>query len=354
MVWINFLLVFLPLHAATGEIPRFLTKHSSETLRYISMDGRIAYVTKKPGVLSLVTNFQNVDFLAEPNNNDFIVKASADKSRIAIESIPYAHEQMNLLKNHKIYVVDFGNVKTRELGLGRGAKLHLKDEWITFYDIQKKVLTVLNLVTQKKFEIILSKKPNPFFIPQVEMISSRGLIYTDINESGISALVTYDLVSGKSNVSYKSSQNATRLEICKRGDYLALGEFPYDGVQRGSKISTVNISDVMNLSATTNIYSTVEQDVGNIVCLPDAIYFVATFNYDRTLNHKTTELVRLDLKTNAVITKSRFKAVSQVIEMDGRVIIPFRGEFFVVEGKANLGEDILKSAPNKEELQIDI
>lgn len=352
MGWISLLWFVLTLQAA--ELPRFLTKHSPDTLRYISMDGRYAYVQKKAGVLGLVSSFRSTDFLTDSNSNYFAVKGSRFKNRIAIESVPNAYDEMSLIKNHKIFVVDYGNTTTREIGAGRGVKLHLRDEWITFFDMYEKKIMIVNLVTQKKFEIKLSKKENPFFVPEVEMVSSRAVVYSDINEQGYSAMVTFDLETLKSNIVYKSSQTATRLELCQHEGYLGVGEFPYDGVDRGSKISYIPLNDVTNLAGMVNIYTSIEQDIGNMVCLPQWIYFVKTMNQDKQLNHKVTEVVKLELKTQNIEAKTQMKAVSQIIEMDGRVLIPFRGEFFVLEGQPNLGEDTLKSAPTKEELQIDI
>lgn len=352
MRWISLLLLSFSLNAA--ELPRFLTKHSPETLKFISMDGRYAYVQKKPGVLGLVSSFRSIDFLSEAQSNDFLVKSSRFKGRIAIESIPHTHEEMNLLKNHKIFVVDYGNTVTREIGKGRNAKLHFKDEWISFYDMLEKVIHIQNLVTQKKFEIKLSKKSNPFFIPDVEMISSRAVVYSDINEQGYAAMVSFDLQTLKSNIIYKSSQTATKIELCQQDDYIAMGEFPYEGVNRGSKIQIIDISEIVNLSGYKTIYSSVEQDLGNMVCLPASIYFVKTMNQDKELNYKVTEAVKLDLKTQNIEAKSSLKHVSQIVEMDGRVILPMRGEFFVLEGRSNLGDDTLKAVPTKEELQIDL
>lgn len=352
MLWIS--LIFTITTSFAAELPRFLTKHSPDTLRYISMDGRYAYVTKKPGVLGLVSSFRSVDFLSEPNGNDFIVKATPARERVIIESIPNAHTEMSLVKNHKIYVVDYGNTVTREVGMGKGAKLHLKDEWISFYDVIKKVLHIQNLVTQKKYEIRLSKKPNPFFVPEVVMISPRTIAYTDINENGYSALVSYDLQTRKSVVNYKSSQSATQLELCKSDSYVALGEFPYDGVTRGSKIQYIKLAGSMNLSGFSTIYNSVEQDIGNMICLSDSIYFVKTINHDKELNYKVTEAVELDIKTQKLDVKTDLKHVGQLVEMDGRVIIPLRGEFMILEGRSNLSEDILKPVPTREELKIDI
>ena len=352
MAWIS--LFFFALSIMAAPLPRFLTKHSPETLRFISMDGRYAYVQKRPGVLGLVSSFRSTDFLSESNSNDFLVNGSRFKVRIAIESIPFAHTQMSLIKNHKIFVVDYGNTVTREVGTGRAAKLHLKDEWITYYDMIEKVLHIENLVTQKKYSIRLSKKPNPFFIPEVEMISSRNVIYTDINESGYAALVSYDLQSKKSVVNYKSSLTGTQLELCQGPDYLAVGEFPYEGIKRGSKIFYTKIAGVTNLSGLSTLYNSVEQDTGNMVCLPKSVYFVKTVKHDETIGYKESEAASMDIQNKKLSIMTDLKYVTQLVEMDGRVMIPLRGEFFVLEGRSNLAEDVLRPAPTKEELKIDI
>lgn len=352
MHWISILFFSLTISAA--ELPRFLTKHSLESLRFISMDGRYSYLKRSPGVLSLVTSFKNTDFLTDATTTDFLVKGSRFKNRLIVESIPNTHEVMSLVKHHKIHVVDYGNTSTREVGQGLNPKLHLRDEWISYFDIQKNSVHIQNLVTQKKFEFILSKKRNPFFVPDVEMISERAVVYTDINEQGYTALVSYDLQSMKSNIVYKSTQTATRLELCQSEGYLAIGEFPYEGVSRGSKIMTIRINEIVNLAGYETIYNSVEQDTGNIVCRPDSIFFVKTFAHDKELNLKTTDVARFDLKTRNLQTKSDLKYVTQIVEMDNRVLIPFRGEFFVLEGTSNLGVDTLRTAPAKEELQIEI
>lgn len=352
MAWIS-LLIFIT-SALAADLPRFLTKHSPDTLRYISMDGRYAYVQKKPGVLGMVSSFRSVDFMSEPTASDFLVKSSRFRQRLIIETISNTHQDMSLVKNHKISVVDYGNTLIRQVGNGKAARLHLRDEWVTYYDIQQRIVLVMNLVTQKKFEIKLSAKANPFFVPEVEMVSGSGVVYTDINEAGYAALVSYDLQSLKSNILYKSSQNGTKIELCQHEDYLAMGEFPYDGVGRGSKIQTLPIREVTNLAGFSTVYNSVDQDIGNMVCTRDSIYFVKTFGVDPVLNHKVTDAVKLDLRTQTIAAKSDLKHVGQLIQMDGRVMIPLRGELFVLEGTANLGEDSLKSTPTKEELQVDL
>ena len=352
MVWIS--LIFMVFGLKAAELPRFLTKHAPETLRYISMDGRYAYVQKKPGVLGFVSSFRSVDFISDTNRSDFLVKASRFKKRLAIEVIPNAHDEFNLLKRNRIFVVDYGNSVAREVGQGKAARLHLGDEWISYYDAYEKVIYLQNLVTQKKYDIRLSKKQNPFFVPEVEMLTANTVTYTDINEAGFAVFISFNLQAKSSTVIYRSPQTATRMELCQQDNYLAIGEFPYDGVNRGSKILHIKTNNAINLSGYTTVYNSVEQDIGNIVCLSESIFFVKTLNFDSQLNFKVTEAVKLDLRSQQVEAKSDLKHVNQLIEMDGRVLIPLRGEFLVVEGKNNLGEETLRSVPSREELQIDL
>jgi hypothetical protein len=352
MVWISLFISIFSIKAA--ELPKLLTKHPTESLRYISYDGRYAYIQKKPGILSLVTSFRSTDFMTEENGNDFLIKSSPAKIRLVIESIPNPHTEMSMTKNHRIFVVDYGNTSSRYIGLGRNAKLHLGDEWISYYDMSEKTIRIQNLITQKKFEVKLSQKPHPFFIPDIEMLSSSSLLYTEINESGYSALIGYDLQSQKSTIAFKSAQSATRLELCRGENYLAVGEFPFDGVTRGSKIQVLSIRDFTNLTSFTSIYDSVEEDVGNILCTKGDIYFIKTMNQDQRLGTKVTEAVKIDLKSKSVKQLSSLKTTAQLIEMDGRILIPFRGDLYVIEGTSSLDVDVLKSIPTKEELKLEI
>ena len=117
MVWIS--LIFFSISLIAKEIPRFLTKHTVESIRYITMDGRYAYIHKRQGVLGVASSFRSVDFLSDSSASDFIVKDSRFKQRLAIEVIPNAHTEYNLIKLHKILVVDWGKSQTKNIGIGK-------------------------------------------------------------------------------------------------------------------------------------------------------------------------------------------------------------------------------------------
>lgn len=337
------------------EVPKLLTKHGVDAIRYISMDGRFAYVKKRPGVLGLVSHFRSVDFISESQSSDFLVHTSKSKTRVIIEVIPNMHTEMNFFKGNKLLVARFGETKTKEVSTGQAPKLHLNDEWVSFYQGYQKTIVLQNLITQKKFEIKLSPKANPFFIPQVAMVSSDTVVYTDINESGVAGVISYNLISQKSSIVYKAAQSGTSLELCQGEGYLAMGEFPYEGVNRGSQILRVRTTTSFNLSSYETLYSSLDQDVGNMVCTDRNIYFIKTMNQDKRLRVKTTEAVRLELKDSKVKVLTNLKYVTQLVEMDGRVLAPLRGDFYVLEGEANLASDTLKVAPNpQEELPLEI
>ena len=353
MVWISLLLISFSVIAK--ELPKFLTKHSMESIRFISLDGRHAYVQKRPGVLGLITGFRSVDFISENSKSSFLVKDSRFKEKLIIEVIPNAHNEYNLIKNNKILTVDWGKSQTQVIGYGKAARLHLEDEWISFYNPLERAITIQNVRTEKKFQIKLSPKISPFYTPEVEMVSSDSVVYSDINEKGYAALILYNLVSQKATVLYKTSQTGTRLELCQHKGYLAIGEFPYDDIIRNSKIMQIKLTGSTNLAGYSTIYNSTDSDLGNIVCQENALYFIKTLIHQRKINYKQTEVVKLDLKTTQLTTMTELNAVGQIISMDGRILIPFRGDFYVLEGSSNLTDDKLKAPVNtQEELPLEL
>lgn len=353
MVLISLMTFFISFAYSIENLPRFLTKQPIDNLRFISMDGRYAYVVRKPGVLGLITSFNNNDFLSTASTSDFLVSGSRFQQRLIIETIPNAQTEFYPNKNHQISVVDFGNSKPRLIGEGRNPKLHLQDEWITYYNTLTRTINVENLLTTKKFQISLNGKP--FFIPDMEMVSNDTLVYTDINEQGHSGLINYNLITQKSTIIYKSPLSAMRLELCQNDGYLAIGEFPYESVTRGSKILQIKVTSGTNIAGYETIYNSQSQDLGQIVCAEKSLYFIKTTKQHKRLGVKTTEAAQLNLSNQTIKIRSSLGHVTQLLMMDGRVLIPYREDFYVLEGTSNLSDDKLRPMPDKkEELPLDV
>ena len=104
------------------------------------------------------------------------------------------------------------------------------------------------------------------------------------------------------------------------------------------------------------MYETDDNDIGRMVCLENSIYFVKTTQHNKKLGMKRTEAAQINLNNNQVTIRSDLEQVSQIINMDGRVLIPFRESIYVLEGESNLGDDTLKSPGlnnnKKEDLKI--
>lgn len=341
---IPLLFILSPLvEAAAPRLPRLLTKQAIENIRFIDSTGRYTYYQKKPGVLNLTTNFRNQDFVTTDSNSGFQMSGSAYGSKLILEIIPHFHNEPNLIKNHQIAILAKGNIILTEIGEGRFPRLHLNDEWITWYRPYERTISGMQTRTKKSFEIKLSNKNNPFFQPQVLMLNPETVVYTDMNENGYEAILSTNISSKKTQVVYKSPRLGNRLEICGHKGYIAYGEFPYTDIKSYSKISISKNNQGYSLNNFTTLYESDDNDIGRMNCLENSIYFVKTTEHNRKLGSKKTEAAQINLKNNQVVIKSDLEQVTQIINMDGRVLIPFRENVYVLEGESNLGNDNLKS-----------
>lgn len=330
------------------RLPQLLTKHAPETLRYISADGNTAYVKKNNGVLGLVLGFRSSDFMSDQTYSDFLITDSFEKIRIAIEVIPEHQRVLNINKLHQIYVTRKGQDKPTEIGQGRYPQLHLGDEWISFYRPDQQQIILKNILTTKEYQIALNKKSNPFFFPFYAMSSSQYFVYSDINDQGLAQLYLFDLSTNRSQLLLRASQPGTFFEICQEKNYLAVGEFPYEGIQKGSRILTYPRSASKPTGYST-VYTANEADLGRMVCLKDSIYFVKTTSFDAKLVSKKTEAAKLHLADSKIEIKSNLENVTQLILMDGRVLLPYRENLFVLEGLSNIEKDTLQRIPDEGE-----
>jgi hypothetical protein len=347
MLWIN--LILLTSICLGNELPRLLTKHSADNLRFVSNDGEFIYIMKRSGVLGMVNNFNTYDVAIDQDGTNFLVSGSRFKNRLIIATVPRLNRELNVNKLHNISVVGRGKLQLTSVGEGITPKLHLNDEWISYYIPTQKKIVIQNVLTQKKHFIQLSSRVNLFFRPAVEMINDQTVLFTDLSEQNNITLQQYNLASKKSIIIYRSPQNATRMEVCSNKDYLAFGEFPFDQVQRSSQILFIQFSKTSNLAGYESLYKSENPDLGQMICLKDKIYFIKTRNFQKKINYKTTEVAKINLRNKSIEIISHLRNVSRLIEMDDRILIPFRGEYFVVEGEHNLGEDKLKEFPKEKE-----
>ena len=337
--------VFLlsPIAWAQKELPRFATKLSMENIRFISKDGKVTYSQKRSGALSMIGDFKSKDIIDAPAGTNYIVTNSQARKKVIIEIERAWHQEIDLTKLHEIWVANLGDAAVNSVGKGRVPRLHLNDEWLTYYDPKEHAIHVQFLLVAKRHYVIrLNQKHNPFFMPEVLMLNQETVMYTDINNKGHAALLSYNLVENKVTVVAKAEKSGTRMELCTRDKYAALGEFSYPDSRRGSSIRIMAWKVVAGLGGFSQVYKTVDNDIGQMVCGDGKVWFVKTITEDPILNNRVTEAASLDVLKGRVEVMSSLERVSNIINMDGRILLPFREETFVLSGDPGSAQDQLQ------------
>jgi hypothetical protein len=188
----------------------------------------------------------------------------------------------------------------------------------------------------------LGKKHNGFYFPEVVMLNPETVLYTDINDKGFSALLAWNLVEKKMTVVRKSEVSATRLELCRRDNMVVMGEFSYDDANRGTTIMVQAWNDAPTLGGFTTVYRVSDNDLGQMICGKNKLWFIKTMSEDRKLNSRHTEAALMELPSGRITVKSELERVSNLIDMDGRIMLPFREDVYVLEGSAGSQSDTLK------------
>ncbi|MBY0516731.1 MAG: hypothetical protein K2P81_07480 [Bacteriovoracaceae bacterium] len=343
-----FIFIFSTSAWARIELPRFAAKQALENIRFMTVDGRITYNQKRSGALAFATSFRTIDILENPQGTNYYITASSYRKKMVIEVEKEWHRNLDLTKNNELLIGTFAGTQFLPIGAGRAPRLHLDDDWITWFDAKEKVIHVHFLrVKDRHYVIKLNPKLNNFYIPEVVMLNPETIMYTDINDKGFAALLSYNIISQKLTVIKKSEVSGTRMELCRFGNYIAMGEFSFDDANRGSSIQVLAWKDKPNLAGFTNLYRVSDNDIGNMVCGKDNVWFVKTMSEDRKLNIRQTEAVSLEINTSKITMRSELERVTNIIEMDGRILLPFREDIFVLEGPAGANNDVLKD-PEKQ------
>jgi hypothetical protein len=345
IVWPAILVALIPTGYARIILPKFAAKQSLENIRFITQDGRFTYSQKRSGALSMSTSFKTVDVLMNPPGTNYAVGSSEARKKLTIEIEANWHQDLDLNKVNDIMVGPLGGTQFTKIGRGRIPKLHLEDEWLTWYDPKEKLIHVQMLRTPERHHVIrLGKKNNSYFFPDVVMINPETVLYTDVNDKGISALLAWNMVDKKMTVVRKSEVAGTRLELCRRENMMVLGEFSYDDANKGTTIMVQAWRDTPRLGGFTTVYRVSDNDLGQMICARgNRLWFVKTMSEDRKLNTRRTEATLMELPSGKITVKSDLEHVANLVDMDGRILIPMREDVYVLEGYPGSSNDTLHS-----------
>jgi hypothetical protein len=182
---------------------------------------------------------------------------------------------------------------------------------------------------------------NPYFIPEVVMPNKNTILLTDVNKKGIPGVLYYDKITKKISVLYKASNPATKLELCLSDKVLYLGEFGLDRMFAGTIISELKTKTI-DFSKRNIIYESPINDIGNMQCR-DSLIFVKNLSKENDkLSYEVVEYVSKG-KPTKILSDVNF--ASHTIDMDGVLLLPYLGKYYVLKGKSDFTKtDILKSS----------
>lgn len=322
------------------KLPILLTKQSIFNLRWVSFDGERTYYQRTSGDLILSTRYRVIEILKGKKNTHYNVISTHHRNYIAFLKDEDFHDWMGIRHLKSIYASDFKSESAPAfIGKGISPKLHLKDEWLSYYDPFTRIIHFRNLKHQVlKFEIALKNQMNPYFIPEVAMIDKDSILYTDINDRGLAGILLFKKLKNKISPVFKLKDIREKIEFCKRDNDLYIGVFGTAPSRKTSDIFSLNTKP-LNFKKLNTLYSKKDGDLGNLVCdhKKGLIYF--TKNTTPKNGKESYDIATLDTKTKKVNIVSDLTYATEVINLDGRLVIPYRGNFFVLHGEENLRKD---------------
>jgi len=330
-----------------SELPELATKQSIENIRFLSKNGTITIYQQRSGSLYLATNYKVFEIIKGNNETNYNVESSADRTNIIIEQDLTFHKNYSLLKNNKIFSLLKGDTSVKPVGEGRYPKLHLTDKWVSFYQPYKKELIFHQVDSELEFKIKLSNKLNPFFVPEVQMLSDNFIIYTDINKDGHTGLILYDRRAGKFDVILKVPDINRKLELCLNQENFFVAEI---GVNQNSQKTIIYSMErpKIDMGKSTIIYESDFNDLGNLNCTYEKNYLYFVKNMEKERQRTSYEVAKFNLKDKKVSIISDVMFATNYIDMDGNLLLPYQGTFYVLAGASDLKKfDLLKKEDPK-------
>lgn len=329
---------------AQVELKKLSTKQSINNLRFISHNGKFTYFQRRSGGILLSTNYKAIEFLKGDQGSQYTIIGSPERKKLIISQDPFYHNFYGVRHNQRLFKIDYGEQNAIEIGVGVSPTLHLKDNWVSFYDTHLKSIFYKNINNDSlTFKILLGNSLNSYFIPQTLMATEELILFTDINSEGIPGVILFNRKKNSLTPFYKSSSANSKIEICQNDNSLFIGIF---GLNRSYTNSTILKYDIKNIVTAKEeiIYTSNKNDYGQMVCNFDSefLYFIKNYSTEKKDRHEVTEI---NIPTKAVTRISNIQYATSLINMDGLLLMPFRGEYFIVKGNSEIINDSILVNP---------
>ncbi len=334
---------------AESKLPILTTKQDVRNLRFVSSDGKFTYYQRGNGSLQFSTNYSVKEVLKfSPNSQYTLIKGRSSRYLVAQVNELY-NNYLSIRSPQKIHIIKYGTHESQFLAKGVAINLHLKDEWISYYDSLKKKLIVQNHVNPSiKYEIKLANKVNPYFTPQVAMLDEDTIIYTDLNKEGLPGILRYTVNAKKVELLHKLSTPLIKIELCENDSHLYWFQYGLDPIERSSQLRRIEKANLkkkkIDLLKTPTLYQSSENDIGDIVCNQKKGHIQLIKTFRSSTGKLTYDAAEIELSTGKSSKLSDIQFATSLIQMDKKLLLPYQDKFFVLYGDDNLTQfDTLKN-----------
>lgn len=339
-----FMMIFFLSVSALGKLNPLIAKQSIGRIRYLSENGRISIYQKRNGELSLSTNFSVDTILAGSEFTNYLVTASNTKKYLLLEKDENYLRSHAVMRKSEIYKVLYGGLNATKIGDGVNSQLHLGDTWASFFVPDLKKIVLKSLVNSLlDFEIQLKNPINRYFVPRVIFLDNNSVLHTDMNEKGEIGLFQTSRDSKKTKLLSKSEATGQYFELCTMNKKLYIGSFYYPGIDGGSRILEFQLNKSLDFGKARIIYESSERDIGQFICQEDlkSIFFIKSYPQAPNFYNQKTDVVKLNAESLKLSRLSEIGDITNIINMDGRILVPYRSEFLLAWGDP-LKDDSLK------------
>ena len=316
-------------------LPEFITKQDASNLRFVSRDGKFTYYQRRSGALLMSTNYNVKKILQGKMNSHYLVASSPTRKKLLITEDENFHTFLSLRKLKKIYTANFDGDNLTLLGEGVNPRLHLDDSRVSFYNPYKKIITIARAhIAGSQHHINIMAGRNPYFYPQIAMLDVNTIFFTDLNKRGLPGIIKYSKNDKKLVNIYKIPTQNKKIELCKKGNQIIVGEFGLDPIESHSHISLLTPPEYKR----TIVYKSEYNDVGNMVCSikGNFVYFIKRLS-------SGTEAARLNLESRSVEIISDISHATQIVDMDSNLLLPYQGKYYILLGENDMTQfDLLK------------
>ncbi len=322
------------------ELKKIIAKQALYNIRFVSSDSSFTIYQKHTGGLFLSTNYSVKKIIDGEENSQYNIIGDRSMNNIIITRKSHFHQKFNPNRDHDIFLMPYGGDTVNSIGKGIAPNLHLTGNFISFFKPTKNIIKLKKLsLPTKSIEIPLPQPANPFFRPDVRMINENEAIIYQQNSSGIGIITIYDIKNKQEKIIFKAKDYQSRLEICLKSNDL----FIFTSVYLQTKNATSKlIRFSMNNNKIETLYESKKFDLGMMACKIDKenIFFIK--NYGQ-MKKNYFDVARFNIKNTSLDKVTNEDYITNIFEMDGRLIAVSNGIQMLLIGDNSLKKDSIPS-----------